>query len=207
MTTRRARPTAPASVHPNALCESRDVGPGTRIWAFAHVMDGAHVGAACNIGDHAFVENGAWIGDRVTVKNGVMVWNGVRIEDDAFIGPGAVFTNDRAPRSPRMADDAVAKRYGTPAGWLARATVGPGAAIGAGAVILPGLSIGARALIAAGAVVTRDVPAHALVAGSPARRKGYVCTCGVPLKGSGRALACGDCGRKYWAARGVLTEA
>jgi len=197
MTTRRARPTAPASVHPNALCESRDVGPGTRIWAFAHVMAGAHVGAECNIGDHAFVEGGAWIGDRVTIKNGIMVWNGVRIEDDAFIGPGAVFTNDRAPRSPRMPDDAVTKRYAAPDNWLTRTTVGPGAAIGAGAVILPGLTIGARALVAAGAVVTRDVPDHAIVAGNPARVAGWMCVCSETLaEARDGGFAC-TCGRRY----------
>jgi len=207
MTARRARPTARAFIHPKALCESRDVGPGTRIWAFAHVMQGAHVGADCNIGGQAFIEDGAWIGDRVTVKNGVMVWRGVRIEDEAFIGPGVVFTNDRLPRSPRMADNAVARRYRSAEGWLAPTKVGSGASIGAGAVILPGLSIGARALIAAGAVVTRDVPAHALVAGNPARRTGYVCACATPLKRKGRMLACRGCGRTWRAARHGLVEA
>ena len=89
-------------VHPAALCESDNVGESTRIWAFAHVMYGARVGRDCNIGDGAFVESGAVLGDRVTLKNQVMVWDGVRIEDDAFIGPGVIFTNDAAPRSPRM---------------------------------------------------------------------------------------------------------
>jgi acetyltransferase-like isoleucine patch superfamily enzyme len=192
-----------AFVHPQALCESRAVGAGTRIWAFAHVMNGAQIGADCNIGDHAFVEGGARIGDRVTVKNGVMVWQGVHIEDDAFIGPGALFTNDRTPRSPRMADAAVARRYRTPGGWLAETRVGRGASIGAGAVILPGLVIGPHALVAAGGVVTRDVPAHALFAGNPARGKGHVCVCGIPL----RRLACPACGRKYRKTRDGLAKA
>ena len=203
MSRRGTRGAARPFVHPQALCESRDVGPGTRIWAFAHVMNGAHVGVECNIGDQAFIEGGAWIGDRVTVKNGVMVWRGVRIEDEAFIGPGALFTNDRAPRSPRMADAAVARRYRTPAGWLGTTKIGRGASIGAGAVILPGLSIGAYALVAAGAVVTRDVLPYALVAGNPARRKAYVCACGVTLK----RFTCPACGRKYRATRSGLSRA
>lgn len=207
MSRRAARGKSRAQVHPSALCESRDIGPGTRIWAFAHVMDGAHIGADCNIGDHAFVEDGAWIGDRVTVKNAVMVWRGVRIENEAFIGPGAAFTNDRAPRSPRMTDAAVARRYSAPEHWLAPTTVGRGASIGAGAVILPGITIGPHALIAAGAVVTRDVPAHALVVGNPARRKGYACACGTTLRPAGRTLACRGCGRRYRPTRSGLTEA
>ena len=90
-------------VHPTAICEAADVGEGTRVWAFAHVLAGATVGCDCNIGDHAFIEGGAQVGDRVTIKNGVMVWEGVTIEDDVFCGPGVVFTNDRYPRSPPWA--------------------------------------------------------------------------------------------------------
>src|SRR5215467_10665833 len=111
-------------VHRQGLCESDEVGPGTRIWAFAHVMKGAVVGRDCNIGDHAFIEAGARIGDRVTVKNQAMVWDGVEIEDDAFIGPGVSFTNDAFPRSPRMKLPAVAARYRSRDRWLLRTRVG-----------------------------------------------------------------------------------
>src|SRR2546423_1628096 len=114
-------------VHPNAVCESEQVGPGTRIWAFAHVMKGAVVGRDCNIGGHAFIEAGARIGDRVTVKNQTMVWNGVEIADDAFIGPGVSFTNDAYPRSARMPHAAVALRYADQSRWLARTRVEVGA--------------------------------------------------------------------------------
>jgi UDP-2-acetamido-3-amino-2,3-dideoxy-glucuronate N-acetyltransferase len=189
-------------VHPQALCESHDIGSGTRIWAFAHVMNGVHIGAECNIGGHVFIEDGAWIGDRVTIKNGVLVWRGVRIDDDAFIGPGVIFTNDLRPRSPRMANAAVARRYS--AGWLAQTQVGQGASVGAGAVILPGLTIGEYAFVAAGAVVTRDVASHALVMGNPARKKGYVCACGTKLTTKRGMLVCA-CGRKYHRiARGLI---
>jgi UDP-3-O-[3-hydroxymyristoyl] glucosamine N-acyltransferase len=89
----------PVFVHPRGLCESDDVGAGTRVWAFAHVMPGASVGRDCNICGHAFVETGARIGDRVTVKNAVLVWDGVEIGDDVFLGPGVIFTNDLRPRA------------------------------------------------------------------------------------------------------------
>src|SRR4030095_14711288 len=85
-------------VHPKGLCESSTVGPGTRVWAFAHVLDGARVGADCNICDHAFIESGAVLGDRVTVKNAVLVWDGVTVQDEVFLGPNMVFTNDLDPR-------------------------------------------------------------------------------------------------------------
>ena len=86
-------------VHPQALCESKKIGPRTRIWAFAHVLPGARIGADCNICDHTFIENDVSVGDRVTVKCGVQLWDGVRVEDDVFIGPNATFANDRFPRS------------------------------------------------------------------------------------------------------------
>lgn len=179
-------------IHPSGICDSRDVGEGTRVWAFAHVLDGAVVGCDCNIGDHAFIEDGARLGDRVTVKNGVMIWNGITIEDDVFIGPGVIFTNDRHPRSPRM--PMVAARYRHPENWLAPTRVCQGAAIGAGAVILGGITVGHYAAIGAGAVVTRHVPDHQLVVGNPARFAGWVCVCGVRLDDT---LVCPTCERNY----------
>ena len=135
-------------VHERALCESDDVGPRTRIWAFAHVMAGATIGADCNVGDHAFVESGARLGDRVTVKNGVAVWDKVTIEDEVFLGPNVVFTNDLRPRAGfKKAGDAV------PADRVRR-----GATIGANATIVCGVTIGAAAFVGAGSVVTPRRP-------------------------------------------------
>jgi len=170
-------------VHPNGLCESTDVGPGTRVWAFAHVMAGAVVGAGCNICDHAFIEAGARLGDRVTVKNAVLVWDLVTIEDEVFLGPNAVFTNDLRPR-------AAVKR---PRGELVATLVRRGATIGAHATIVCGTVVGTHAFVAAGSVVIRDVADHAFVAGNPARRVGWVCECGLRLDDD---LAC-VCGRRY----------
>lgn len=148
--------TADYFAHERALVESDDIGPGTRVWAFAHVLKGARLGADCNVCDGVFVESGATIGDRVTLKSGVQVWEGVTLGDDVFVGPNATFTNDKFPRS--KADFT-----------LARTTVAVGASIGANATILPGVTIGARAMVGAGAVVTKDVPAGAVVVGNPAR--------------------------------------
>lgn len=187
-------------VHPNALCESDRVGAGTRIWAFAHVMSGASVGRDCNVGGHVFVENGARIGDRVTVKNQVLVFDGATIEDDVFLGPGCMILNDRTPRSPRMPE--VAARYAKKSSWLRETRVCLGASIGGGAILLPGVRVGRYAMVAAGAVVTKDVRDHALVVGSPAEQRGWVCVCGASLEEGARCeLACA-CGRVFSVAAG-----
>jgi UDP-2-acetamido-3-amino-2,3-dideoxy-glucuronate N-acetyltransferase len=152
-------PTIPDDVfvHPQALCESRRVGKGTRIWAFSHVLAGARIGSDCNICESVFIENDVVIGDRVTVKNGVQLWDGVTLEDDVFVGPNATFSNDPFPRSRQR-----------PREFL-RTTVRKGASIGANATLLPGIEIGAAAMVAAGAVVTQSVPPQTIVAGNPAR--------------------------------------
>jgi UDP-2-acetamido-3-amino-2,3-dideoxy-glucuronate N-acetyltransferase len=178
-------------VHALALCESDDVGPRTRIWAFAHVLAGARIGADCNVGDHAFVEGGAVVGDSVTIKNGVLLWSGVTIEDEVFLGPQVVFTNDAWPRAPFPKG---------PAGWLAT-LVRRGATVGANATILSGLTIGCWAMVGAGSVVTDDVPDHAVVVGNPARQAGWACECGRTLPDD---LDCA-CGRTWrLAADGTL---
>jgi len=180
-------------VHPNALNESDQVGEGTRIWAFAHVLKGAVVGKDCNIGDHAYVEDGAVLGNGVTVKNGVCVWEGVKLEDYVFVGPNAVFTNDKYPRSRRNPE--LKHQYDTD-GWLVRILVRTGVAIGANATVLGGVTIGEYGMVAAGAVVTRDVRPFCLVAGCPARPAGFVCVCGQRL-GEGTEPVCEACGRQY----------
>ena len=179
-------------IHPRAMCECADVGDGTRIWAFAHVMDGAAIGRHCNIGEHVFVENGVRIGSRVTVKNQVCIWNGVTIEDDAFIGPAVIFTNDRRPRSPRM--PSVQQRYAHVENWLEPTRIQQGASLGAASIILCGNTVGPYAMVGAGSLVTRDVPAFAMVLGSPARVVGWVCRCGRRL---GEALHCDACNQSF----------
>jgi acetyltransferase-like isoleucine patch superfamily enzyme len=180
--------------HPKALVESRRIGTGTRVWAFAHVMQGAIIGRDCNIGDHCFVESGAVLGDQVTVKNGVSIWDKVTIEDKVFLGPNVALTNDLWPRSRREA-------------WTPRETrIREGASIGANATVLCGVEIGRHALVGAGATVTRDVPAYAVVYGMPARVHGYVCACTSKLRFGPRNLAqCGGCGARY-RRRGALVE-
>jgi UDP-2-acetamido-3-amino-2,3-dideoxy-glucuronate N-acetyltransferase len=151
-------------VHPNGLCDTVEVGAGTRIWAFTHILDGAMIGRDCNICDHVFIEEQVVIGDRVTVKSGVQLWNGLIVEDDVFIGPNATFSNDRFPRS---------KQYQatSPVTTICRK-----ASIGAGSTILPGVTIGHNAMIGAGSVVTSNVQPNAIVTGNPARVIGYVDT-------------------------------
>lgn len=147
--------------HPQALVESRRIGPRTRIWAFAHVLPGAAIGADCNVCDHVFIENDVFVGDRVTIKSGVQLWDGVTLEDDVFVGPNVTFTNDDFPRSRRR-----------PARFE-RTVVKAGASIGANATLLPGVTVGRLAMVGAGAVVTYDVPANAIVVGNPAYIRGY----------------------------------
>ena len=172
--------------HPQALIDERvTIGPGTRVWAFAHLASGAVLGGDCNICDHTFIEGGVRIGQRVTVKCGVFLWDGLSVEDDVFIGPNAVFTNDPRPRSKQHL-----KTY-------PQTLLKQGCTLGAGSTTLPGLTIGRWAMVGAGSVVTHDVPDHALVVGNPARWRAWVCRCGEKLLStSGRLLACG-CGRSY----------
>ncbi|MDD5141658.1 MAG: GNAT family N-acetyltransferase [Verrucomicrobiales bacterium] len=172
--------------HTNALIdEGVLIGQGTRVWAFAHVVNGAIVGEHCNICDHTFIEGGVRIGHRVTVKCGVYLWDGITIENDVFIGPSAVFTNDNRPRSQRYLAAPI------------KTLLKEGCSLGANSTMLPGLIIGRWALVGAGSVVTHDVPDYALVMGNPARWCAWVCRCGEKLfPASNHLLGC-SCGRSY----------
>lgn len=144
-------------VHSSAICDSKNIGKKTRIWAFAHILQDAKIGIDCNICDHVFIENDVVIGDRVTVKCGVQIWDGVILEDDVFIGPNVTFSNDLYPRSKQYPEE------------FYKTLVRHGASIGSNATILPGITIGINAMVGAGAVVTHDVPPFAKVIGNPAR--------------------------------------
>jgi acetyltransferase-like isoleucine patch superfamily enzyme/dTDP-4-dehydrorhamnose 3,5-epimerase-like enzyme len=150
--------------HSTAIVETRCVGEGTQIWAFAHVLPGAKIGRECNICDHTFIEGDVIIGDRVTIKCGVQLWNGARIEDDVFIGPNATFTNDAFPRSKQRPQEFLPT------------LVKKGASIGANATILPGVTIEENVMVGAGTVVTHNVPRNAIVVGNPGHIVSYVGT-------------------------------
>ncbi|MBF0421927.1 MAG: N-acetyltransferase [Magnetococcales bacterium] len=175
----------PPFIHPLARVESSAIGTETRVWAFAHILSGAVIGAGCNICDHCFIENQVRIGDHCVIKNGVSLWDGITLGDRVFVGPHAVFTNDHRPR---------AKAHHFPP---AETILSSGATIGAGAVIVAPRRIGRYAFIGAGAVVTHDVPDHAMVVGNPARFLRWVCRCGATLDFNAVDSARCGCGDSY----------
>ncbi len=167
-----------ARVHPSADLEADvSVGPGTSIWQRAQIRTGARIGGECVIGRDAFIDVGVPIGSRVKIQNAALVYHGVTVEDGVFIGPNAILTNDRFPRA-ITADGELARAEDWEVSPILLRT---GSAIGAGAVVVAGTTVGRFATVGAGSVVTRDVPDHALVAGNPARRLGWVCFCGQRL--------------------------
>ncbi len=172
------------SIHPTALVASKDVGEGTRIWAFVNILAGSKIGRDCNICDRCFVENDVVLGDRVTVKCGVSLYDGLVLESDVFVGPGVIFSNDPRPRS------------GVHLAAHPRTLVRQGASLGAGAILLPGIAVGRYAMVGAGALLTRDVPDFALAYGSPAQLHGHVCRCAKTLHFENGSTTC-SCGRRY----------
>ena len=180
-------------IHKNALVENDDIGPHTRIWAFAHVLKGARIGNNCNICDHTFVESDVIIGNNVTVKSGVYIWNGARIEDHVFIGPGVAFTNDLRPRSKVYPEEFMPT------------IIRQGVSIGANSTILCGITIGRYAKIGAGAVVTRDIPDYALAYGNPARVFGHICECARKIVFKNTKAEC-ECGKVYLLKKGSVQK-
>ena len=161
------------------------IGAGTKIWHFSHVMPGAVIGERCNLGQNVVVMNRVRIGNNVKIQNNVSVYDEVELEDDVFCGPSMVFTNVVNPRSHVPRKDEYRKTL-----------VRRGASIGANATIVCGVTLGEYSFVGAGAVVTRDVPAFALMAGVPAKRIGWMCQCGVRLPDSGQGT-CKACGSAY----------
>jgi UDP-2-acetamido-3-amino-2,3-dideoxy-glucuronate N-acetyltransferase len=171
------------------------IGRGTKIWHFCHVMPGAVIGERCNLGQNVVVMGGTRLGNNVKVQNNVSIYEGVTLEDDVFCGPSCVFTNVTNPRS-------HVSRKSEYRPTLVRR----GSSIGANATIVCGITLGEYSFIGAGAVVTSDVPAFALMVGVPARRVGWMCQCGVRLVVAREAAACGACGARYQEAGGVLRQ-
>lgn len=178
-------------IHPNAIVETENIGEGTRIWAFSHVLKGASIGCNCNICDHTFIEDNVVIGNYVTVKSGVYIWNGARIADYVFIGPNVTFTNDLRPRSKKYPDSFL------------KTIIEQGASIGANATIIAGSSIGKNSMVGAGAVVTKCIPNNTLWYGNPAKFKGYICFCGEKLDES---FVCKKCSKKYELKNKLISE-
>lgn len=156
-------------IHPLSDVQSTQIGEDTSVWQFCVILPGAKIGRGCNICAQVFIENQVTIGDYVTIKPGVQVWDGVVLEDRVFVGPNVTFTNDLIPRSREKV-------------WtMTPTTVRKGASIGANSTLLAGVTVGEYALVGAGSVVTKDVPAHTIWYGNPARQKGYITGEGILL--------------------------
>ena len=169
--------------------DGAEIGEGTKIWHFSHIMAGAKIGNNCNIGQNVVISPGVAVGNNVKIQNNVSVYTGVRIEDDAFLGPSCVFTNVINPRSHIIRKDEYKQTL-----------VSRGASIGANATIVCGVTLGKYCFIGAGSVVTNDVPDYGLVYGNPARQHGWMCQCGVQLVKSndaGDTCICPACGDRY----------
>ena len=175
--------------------DGAEIGAGTKIWHYSHISAGARIGEGCNIGQNVYVAPGVSIGSHCKIQNNVSVYDGVELGDYVFCGPSMVFTNVQRPRCkyPQASHE-----FYTPT------PVGEGASIGANATIVCGHRIGKNAFIAAGSVVTKDVPDHAVMMGNPARQKGWACECGASL---GEDLVCPKCGRRYQQGPNGLVEA
>jgi UDP-2-acetamido-3-amino-2,3-dideoxy-glucuronate N-acetyltransferase len=174
-------------IHPTAIVdEGARIGPGTKVWHWAHVSGGAVIGENCSFGQNVFVGNRVVIGNNVRVQNNVSIYDDVTLEDDVFCGPSMVFTNVVNPRAH------VSRKHEYRPTLVRR-----GATIGANATIVCGHTIGEYAFIGAGAVVTREVPAYALMVGTPARRVGWMCQCGVRLADEVGVQQCKACSGRY----------
>ena len=173
------------TIHPTAIVDpGAQIGAGSRVWHWVHVSPGARIGDGCSLGQNVYVGNDVVIGNNVKIQNNVSVYDAVRLEDDVFCGPSMVFTNVYNPRS------AITRKN-----EYRQTLVRRGATLGANCTIVCGTTIGEHAFIGAGAVVNRDVPAYALMLGVPARRRGWMCGCGIQLQGKG-PVRC-DCGAHY----------
>ncbi len=183
-------------VHPSALVESENIGEGTRIWAFAHVLQGSIIGRDCNIGDHCYIENGVLIGDEVVIKNGVSLWNGVTLEKRVLVGPNVAFTNDYLPRAKAFCQS------------FDRTLVLEGVSIGANSTLVCPLVVGRYALVGAGSVVVSDVPDFVLVYGNPSRQRGFVCKCGLRSnsKRMAKQYAAVDSNMRKWIRRSLHAD-
>jgi UDP-2-acetamido-3-amino-2,3-dideoxy-glucuronate N-acetyltransferase len=166
--------------------DGAEIGAGTKIWHFCHVMSHSRIGKRCNIGQNVLVSPGVTIGNNVKIQNNVSLYSGVIVEDDVFLGPSMVFTNVINPRSHVNRKDEYKSTL-----------VQKGASIGANATIVCGVTLGRYCFVGAGSVVTRDVPDYALVYGSPARIRGWMCQCGEQLQFEGNRAACKVCGDIY----------
>ena len=181
-------------VHPTSIIDDDVIiGEGTRIWHFSHIQSGARIGKNCSFGQNVNVSNNVIVGDGCKVQNNVSLYEGVELGNYVFCGPSCVFTNDLTPRA----------KYPKGYAGYKKTVVEEGASIGANATIVCGHKIGKWSLIGAGAVVTSDVPSHALMLGVPARRAGWACECGELLS---EDLICSKCGRKYKEAESGLEE-